>query len=81
MRPPSYFTLPAWSSSRWTGLSQNTFSRLKTPPYARTPSKTALPTAPTQVLPRCTLKLPAQAHWPQLAALQVLQWHAAHRGR
>ena len=40
------------------------FSRLNSPPYALTPFKTALPTALTQVLPRCTLKLPAQAHWP-----------------
>eukprot|EP00964_Phaeocystis_antarctica_P063102 scaffold37854_cov61-Phaeocystis_antarctica.AAC.2 len=34
------------------------------PPYALTPSKTALPTALTQGLPRCTLKLSAQVHWP-----------------
>ena len=34
------------------------------PLYALTPSKKALPTAPAQVLPRGTLKLPAQAHWP-----------------
>jgi len=40
------------------------FSRLKSPPYARTPSKTALPTALTQGLPRCTLKLSAHFHWP-----------------
>ena len=48
------------------------FSRLKNPPYARTPSKAALPTALTQGLPRCTLKLSAQVHWPHWAALQVL---------
>ena len=45
-------------------ICQTTFSRLKSPPYALTPSKTALPTALIQVLPRFTLKLPAQAHWP-----------------
>ena len=59
-----YIPHVAWSSSRWTGFCQNTFSRVKSPPYALTPSETALPTALTQGLPRCTLKPPAQAHWP-----------------
>eukprot|EP00964_Phaeocystis_antarctica_P042536 scaffold24386_cov68-Phaeocystis_antarctica.AAC.1 len=49
------------------------------PPYALTPSKAALSTTLTQVLPRCTLKLPAQAHWPHWQRSTVLQWHAAHR--
>ena len=56
--------LTAWSSSRWTGLCQNDVFAFKSPPYALTPPKTALPTALTQGLPRCTLQLPAQAHWP-----------------
>ena len=43
---------------------KTTFSRLQSPPYALTPSKTALPTALTQGLPRCTLKLSAQVHRP-----------------
>ena len=43
----------------------STFSRFKSAPYALTLSKTALPTALTQELPRCTLKVPAQAHWPR----------------
>jgi len=45
-------------------LCQNTFSRVKSPPYALTPSETALPTTLTQGLPRCTLKLSGQVHWP-----------------
>ena len=43
----------------------STFSRFKSAPYALTLSKTALPTALTQGLPRCTLKVPAQSHWPR----------------
>ena len=43
----------------------STFLRFKSLPYALTLSKTALPTALTQELPRCTLKVPAQAHWPR----------------
>ena len=54
----------AWSSSRWTGFSHFDVFAFESPPYALTPSKTALPTALTQGLPRCTLKPPAQAHWP-----------------
>eukprot|EP00964_Phaeocystis_antarctica_P028044 scaffold15805_cov34-Phaeocystis_antarctica.AAC.1 len=49
------------------------------PPYALTPSKAALSTTLTQVLPRCTLKLPAQAHWPHWQRSRCLKWHAAHR--
>ena len=43
----------------------STFLRFKSLPYALTLSKTALPTALTQGLPRCTLKVPAQSHWPR----------------
>jgi len=39
------------------------FSTFKGPQYALTPSKTALTTAPTQVIVRCILKLPAHAQW------------------
>jgi hypothetical protein len=43
--------------------------------YALTPSKTALTTAPTKVIVRCILKLPAHAQCAvaAVAALQVLQ--------
>ena len=54
----------AWSSSRWTGFCHFDVFAFKSPPYALTTSKTALSTALTQGLPRCTLKPPAQAHWP-----------------
>eukprot|EP00964_Phaeocystis_antarctica_P138564 scaffold103234_cov62-Phaeocystis_antarctica.AAC.1 len=65
----------AWPSSRWTGGASphpvalvSPFSRLKSPPYALThashPIKRLCPRALTQGLPRCTLKLSAQVHWP-----------------
>ena len=46
------------------GSYATTFPRLKSPPYALTPYETVISTALTRVLPRCTLRLPAQAHWP-----------------
>ena len=61
----------------------DTFSTFKGPQYAPTPSKTALTTAPTQVIVRCIL-IEAASTCPvaALAALQVLQvGHAAHRSR
>ena len=55
----------AWSSSRWHGFSRLDVFAFQSAPYALTLSKTALPTALTQGLPRCTLKVPAQSHWPR----------------
>ena len=57
------------------------FSTFKGPQYALTPSKTALTTAPTQVIVRCILKLPAHAQWQHWQRSRCSRWHAAHRGR
>ena len=55
------------------------FSTFKGPQYALTPSKTALTTAPTQVIVRCILKLPAHAQWQHWQRSRCSRWHAAHR--
>ena len=50
LKPHLLKPLGAWSSSRWTGFCQNTFSRVKSPPYALTPCKTALMELPSHML-------------------------------
>jgi hypothetical protein len=55
------------------------FSTFKGPQYALTPSKTALTTAPTQVIVRCILKLPAHAQQHSLA-MRLSGSYFAHLG-
>ena len=52
----------------------DTFSTFKGPQYAPTPSKTALTTAPTQVIVRCILKLPAHAQWQHWQRSRCSRW-------
>jgi hypothetical protein len=49
----------------------STFSTFKGPQYAPTPSKTALTTAPTQVIVRCILNL--CQHMPSGSTVAALQ--------
>ena len=71
----------AWSSSRWTGCSRFRVFAFKGPTLRRhtllNGSAHGLDSGVIQVHPEAASTSPLAA----LAALQVLQWHAAHEGQ